>query len=291
MALAHALPAACAPRVARLGSAGSGRAARQQLPSAVGCAARRTFGLRAAASPRALSEADDADFRGANAPLTLLRRCDALADPGALRLAQTTKRPFSACKSFALTVLRRFPSERRHDVHPGAEVARGRLHHGLRARLQARALRACTPLSLKADACPCSEDDIRSQLDAVSPDDGERVCETVAIVFLTLDTVPAGTLKRWGKAEGAVSQRNLALWRGFCRLISDAYFVKGYAWFPIDRLQLEQAATLGRVEAAPVVAERMSVVYQARRMHLQPLTQRTNPDFGRCPPYVSPNRR
>ena len=36
------------------------------------------------------------------------------------------------------------------------------------------------------------------------------------------------------------------------------------AWFPIDRLQLEQAATLGRVEAAPVIAERMSVVYQAR---------------------------
>jgi hypothetical protein len=48
-----------------------------------------------------------------------------------------------------------------------------------------------------------------------------------------------------------------------CSLISDAYFHKGYAWYPIDRLQLEQAATLGRVEAAPVVAERMSVIYQA----------------------------
>ncbi len=107
-----------------------------------------------------------------------------------------------------------------------------------------------------------SEDDIRSQLDADDAGCSERVCETVSIVFITLGTLPQGTLKRWGKAEGAVSTRSLQLWRGFCSLISDAYFQKGYAWFPIDRLQLEQAATLGRVEAAPVVAERMSIVYQ-----------------------------
>jgi hypothetical protein len=47
-------------------------------------------------------------------------------------------------------------------------------------------------------------------------------------------------------------------------LISDAYFDKGFAWFPINRLQLEQTATLGRAEPAPVVAERASLVFQVR---------------------------
>jgi hypothetical protein len=47
-------------------------------------------------------------------------------------------------------------------------------------------------------------------------------------------------------------------------LISDAYFDKGFAWFPINRLQLEQTATLGRAEAAPIVAERASLVFQVR---------------------------
>ena len=65
-------------------------------------------------------------------------------------------------------------------------------------------------------------------------------------------------------AMKAASFRLMTRARSLGRLISDAYFHKGYAWYPIDRLQLEQAATLGRVEAAPIVAERMSVVYQAR---------------------------
>jgi hypothetical protein len=62
-----------------------------------------------------------------------------------------------------------------------------------------------------------SEDDIRASLDdALDASCSDRVCETVAIVFITLETLPAGTLKRWGKAE-AVSNRSKELWRGFCR--------------------------------------------------------------------------
>ena len=72
----------------------------------------------------------------------------------------------------------------------------------------------------------CSEDDIRSELDAcaaAAEDAGvsDRVCETVAIVFITLETLPVGTLKRWGKSEGAVSKRSLELWRGFCRCVPE----------------------------------------------------------------------
>ena len=65
-------------------------------------------------------------------------------------------------------------------------------------------------------------------------------------------------------------------------MISDAYFQKGYAWFPIDRLQMEQAATLGRVEAAPVVAERMSVIYQARALLVLTWRAPRSPLTPRC---------
>ena len=37
---------------------------------------------RASATTPPLSEADDTEWRGSNAPLALLKRCDALADPG-----------------------------------------------------------------------------------------------------------------------------------------------------------------------------------------------------------------
>ncbi len=87
--------------------------------------------------------------------------------------------------------------------------------------------------------------------------------EAVVLVFITLQSCPPRTVTRWS-STAAVSERSLAAWHGFCSLISDAYFHKGHAWFPVDRLQLEQSATLGRVEPAPVVVERMSLVYQAR---------------------------
>jgi hypothetical protein len=152
-------------------------------------------------------------------------------------------------------------------------------------------------LLTRARAAPRSEESLRAELDAlaasaaVPPDASQRVGELAALVFITLATCPPATVPRWSHAA-AVSEASLAAWHGFCRralaqpqrrtraraaaspphalpharrsLISDAYFTKGYAWFPIDRLQLEQAATLGRVEAAPVVAERASLVFQAR---------------------------
>ena len=43
----------------------------------------RFCATRASATTPPLSEADDTEWRGSNAPLALLKRCDALADPGA----------------------------------------------------------------------------------------------------------------------------------------------------------------------------------------------------------------
>jgi hypothetical protein len=61
-----------------------------------------------------------------------------------------------------------------------------------------------------------------------------------------------------------LSRRSLQLTRfaSYPSLISDAYFQKGFAWYDIGRLQLEQMATLGHAESASMVAERMSVVFQ-----------------------------
>ena len=80
------------------------------------------------------------------------------------------------------------------------------------------------PCTAAADHAPLrSEDDIRAELDACADvsvaECSDRVCETVAIVFITLETLPAGTLKRWGKAD-AVSTRSKELWRGFCRCVA-----------------------------------------------------------------------
>jgi hypothetical protein len=73
--MAHALRAAApAAAFAPRATASSSRTARLAAPPL------RFAKTRAAAT---LSEEDDIEFRGSNAPLALLRRCDALADPGA----------------------------------------------------------------------------------------------------------------------------------------------------------------------------------------------------------------
>ena len=45
------------------------------------------------------------------------------------------------------------------------------------------------------------------------------------------------------------------------RMISEAYFNLGWAWYSIQKLQMEQTATLGRAEPPADVAQRMSVIY------------------------------
>jgi hypothetical protein len=80
--MAHALRAAApAAAFAPRATASSSRTARLAAPPP----RQRARGVRFAKTRAAatLSEEDDIEFRGSNAPLALLRRCDALADPGA----------------------------------------------------------------------------------------------------------------------------------------------------------------------------------------------------------------
>ena len=51
-------------------------------------------------------------------------------------------------------------------------------------------------------------------------------------------------------------------WLGFTLLIVNAYFIKRWAWFPLQQLQLEQRVTLGRAEPQEIVAERARIVFQ-----------------------------
>jgi hypothetical protein len=72
---AAATPRSCAlaARVVRAASLKDSPRSRQRA---------RFCTTRASATTPPLSEADDTEWRGSNAPLALLKRCDALADPG-----------------------------------------------------------------------------------------------------------------------------------------------------------------------------------------------------------------
>ncbi len=118
------------------------------------------------------------------------------------------------------------------------------------------------------DACICvfalgySEQSLRDELAHMASTAAatDRLCETVSLVFITLSCLPAETVTRWS-AAAPVSEATLARWAGFTRMIVDAYLHQGYAWYSVARLQLEQSLTLGSAEPAPVVAERMSLIY------------------------------
>lgn len=90
----------------------------------------------------------------------------------------------------------------------------------------------------------------------------QSVTDCLALVFITLSCLPAETVTRWSMGQQLVSERSLSRWRGFCSLIVNAYMQHGYAWFSVAKLQVEQSLALGAAEPAPVVAERMSLVYQ-----------------------------
>ena len=113
-----------------------------------------------------------------------------------------------------------------------------------------------------------------SDLAGVAADSGLADC--LALIFITLSSLPAETVTRWS-AAAPVSERSLARWRGFCLLIVNAYFHSGMAWFSIAKLQVEQSLTLGAAEPAPVVAERMSIVYQVRVAHCAHCTPALTP--------------
>ena len=62
-------------------------------------------------------------------------------------------------------------------------------------------------------------------------------------------------------AAKPVSEPTLASWKGFVTLIVKGYMEKRWAWFPIDRLQMELTAVTGRTERPHVVAEWARVVH------------------------------
>ena len=99
--------------------------------------------------------------------------------------------------------------------------------------------------------------------DGTSQESGAGLADCLALVFITLSSLPAATVTRWSSAA-PVSERSLARWRGFCLMIVNAYFTSGMAWFSVAKLQVEQSLSLGAAEPAPVVSERMMLVYQVR---------------------------
>ena len=67
--------------------------------------------------------------------------------------------------------------------------------------------------------------------------------------------------KLFVSAAKPVSESTLKSWQGFVSLIVKGYMEKRWAWFPIDRLQMELTAVTGRTERPHVVAEWARVVH------------------------------
>jgi hypothetical protein len=98
-----------------------------------------------------------------------------------------------------------------------------------------------------------SEDSIRAELDAlaaapspefaVPADASGRVADVAVLVFITLTYCPPSTVTRWSSAA-PVSERSLALWRGFCRCVRACvdYALFSYALWPDACAALARAA-------------------------------------------------
>ncbi|XP_023517939.1 uncharacterized protein LOC111781523 [Cucurbita pepo subsp. pepo] len=82
----------------------------------------------------------------------------------------------------------------------------------------------------------------------------------LSIVFITILCTPQPTVVRWSSTP-PVSDEVRLQWKGFCALIANAYYVRGMAWLPVNTLQLEQMAVVGRAEEPSVVASRMLLVF------------------------------
>ena len=52
-----------------------------------------------------------------------------------------------------------------------------------------------------------------------------------------------------------------ASWQGFVRHICIGWFERRWAWYPVDRLQLELSATTGQHMQPSAIAEYMGIVY------------------------------
>eukprot|EP00270_Netrium_digitus_P000784 TRINITY_DN10886_c2_g1_i1.p1 TRINITY_DN10886_c2_g1~~TRINITY_DN10886_c2_g1_i1.p1 ORF type:complete len:311 (-),score=56.53 TRINITY_DN10886_c2_g1_i1:505-1407(-) len=105
-----------------------------------------------------------------------------------------------------------------------------------------------------------SLEDLESGEISAEEEEMEECLLWLGIVFVTVMCLPNKVVMRWSTSVAASSERILQ-WRGFCSLITDAYYTKGMAWFPIKRLQMEQLAVSGRAESSAVVADRMCLVF------------------------------
>ncbi|XP_022723220.1 uncharacterized protein LOC111280272 [Durio zibethinus] len=81
----------------------------------------------------------------------------------------------------------------------------------------------------------------------------------LSILFISILCTPQPTIVRWSSTP-PVSDDVLHQWKGFCALISNAYYIRGMAWLPVKTLQPEQMAVVGRAEEPSVVASRMRLV-------------------------------
>lgn len=122
--------------------------------------------------------------------------------------------------------------------------------------------------AVTAYECGYSEDTLRQELqqatallnptDSVKTIDQEDCLLCVCMVWMTL--VMSKSTRRWSTAK-PVSESTLKSWQGFVSLIVQGYMEKRWAWFPIDRLQMELTAVTGRTERPHVVAEWARVVH------------------------------
>jgi hypothetical protein len=136
------------------------------------------------------------------------------------------------------------------------------------------ALEEFVSAAVLAYECGCSHEMLVEELsrDRKGTIQGEGVehyegLTEVGLVFLVMKTNTKG--KRWSTAAAgtaAVSQEFEKRWLGFVKLISNAYFLKRMAWFPLDRLKLEQMASCGKVDPTEIVAERARIVFTALQM-------------------------
>lgn len=95
----------------------------------------------------------------------------------------------------------------------------------------------------------------------LSVSDAEQCVMYVGLVWTTILLAPRHSVTRWA-ATPANSDGMLSAWRGFTTMIVTGYYEKRMAWFPLDRLQLELAATRGSAAPPPdAVAEMARIVY------------------------------
>lgn len=64
-----------------------------------------------------------------------------------------------------------------------------------------------------------------------------------------------------GETASPVEDSTMALWRGFVSMICKGYFEKRWAWYPIERLQMELSATTGESTQPAYVSELAGIVY------------------------------